>query len=132
MRFSSLAALAVLAVAVACAERIQEADDPRVASDAIFVSVENNHSMDMNIYAVTHGDLRLKLGTVTGFAERRFRLPDGLGNAAEFRLLADPIGSMNGLVTGRILVSPGDEVVWRLQEPLRVSSYTLRLARNFR
>jgi hypothetical protein len=128
-----LAAIAVLSAAAACAETIQEAEDPGMAAgNAVFVRVENNHSLDMSVYAVTNGDLRVRLGTVTGFSTARFRIPEGVGGAADLRLLADPIGSISGLLTDRILVSPGDEIVWRLAEPLRVSSYTLRSFRSDR
>jgi hypothetical protein len=90
----------------------------------VMVRVENNNWQDANIYVVGSGP-RIRLGTVTSMTSERFPLPRTARTSAGVRLQADLIGSNARKVTSRILVNPGDEVRWVLENQLALSSYSV-------
>jgi hypothetical protein len=76
-----------------------------------YVRVDNQASMDMNIY-VLRGSQRIRLGTATAHLTSRFRIPPNLiFGITSLRFLADPIGSQRTPVSNEIPVTPGDTVV---------------------
>ncbi|MGH7577501.1 MAG: hypothetical protein ACREM1_20545 [Longimicrobiales bacterium] len=79
--------------------------------EATRLSVENQSTLDMNIY-VLRGSQRIRLGTATAHLTTRFTIPPELiFGVTPLRFLADPIGSSRTPVTDEISVSPGDDVV---------------------
>jgi hypothetical protein len=75
-----------------------------------YVRVENQAFNDMNIY-VLRGAQRVRLGTATGSATTRFRIPNNLiFGPTPLAFYADPIGGSRTPVSQEIIVSPGDEV----------------------
>jgi hypothetical protein len=76
------------------------------------VRVENQSSLDMNIYVIRSGGQRVRLGTATAHLTSRFTIPDNLiFGITPLRFLADPIGSSRTPISNEISVTPGDEVV---------------------
>lgn len=78
------------------------------------VRVENQASLDMNIY-VLRGAERIRLGTATALSTTILKIPSHLiFGATPLRFLADPIGSNRTPVSDEIIVAAGDEVTLRI------------------
>ena len=89
--------------------------------EAITLRVVNNNWSDMRIYAVRLGS-RIRLGTVTSMTSETFAVPDFLqADVSDFQLLAVPIGGTVSVLSPAVYPSPGDEVVWGIQNHLALS-----------
>lgn len=94
-------------------------------SDPVRVRVENHNWLDVDVYAVREGT-KYRLGTVTSMTAHVFQLPAGLfTQSGDFRLLVDPIGSSEVFVTEPLLVGPGQQVDWSVENHLALSSYRI-------
>ncbi len=133
-RFEALLVLAgSLAVAplVACASRgqLSEEDEAIAAaleSDSVYVTVNNQYRLDVNVYALYGGgSSRQYLGMVTSWNSRDFGVRGALAVSTRFRIAVDPIGSNQNYVTEEILVRMGDVVEVRVLDPLAQSYYTV-------
>ena len=102
-----------LALVLAFCSRNPRAD--QASPDApTYVSVDNQSTLDMNIY-VLRGSQRIRLGTATAHMTTRFQLPrDVVFGITSLRFLADPIGSNRTPVSQEIAVTAGDEIVLRI------------------
>lgn len=112
---SAAAALlaATLALPAACAHNAKS--DPNAPPEEqqageTTVRVQNQSFLDVDVY-VYRGDVRQRLGTVTGNSTAVLRIPKGfVFPATPLRFLASPIGGRRQPVSEEITVSPGDEV----------------------
>jgi hypothetical protein len=100
---------------------------PQEASDFVrertVLSVENNNWQDMTVYLVRDG-VRARLGSVPALGRSSFTLPDALiGGSGEVRLMADPLGSSSRFTTQPIHVMRGQQVRFRLENNVQLSSY---------
>ncbi len=76
-----------------------------------YLRVENHAFLDMTIF-VYRSSQRIRLGTATGNATSRLRIPNDLiFGSTPLRFQADPIGGSRQSVSQEISVSPGDEVI---------------------
>lgn len=92
----------------------------------VTLSVENHNWSDVVVYAVRSG-MRYRLGTVTSMQRAELAVPPALTVAdGDLRLLLDPIGSRNVFVTDPILVAPGDQVLFSVENHLPLSSWMVR------
>ena len=84
---------------------------PRGTDPPTMVQVENQSFLDNNIYLVTSGGARVRLGTATGNSSTTMRIPATyVFGGTELRFLADPIGSQRTPISQSITVFPGDNV----------------------
>jgi len=76
------------------------------------LTVENQEFPDFDIYVVTEGGMRLRLGLATGHATTSFEIPRAVvdGGSAHLYFLADPVGGRVPEVGEMVIVNPGDEV----------------------
>ncbi|MGQ0537396.1 MAG: hypothetical protein ACT4R6_00495 [Gemmatimonadaceae bacterium] len=75
------------------------------------LQVDNQGFLDMNIFLITTGGARIRLGTATGNSSTTLRIPSTyVFGGTELRFLADPIGSGRTPVSQGITVWPGDTV----------------------
>ncbi len=89
------------------------------------VVVDNDNFLDMRIYAVS-GGRRHQLGTVTGFTDAVFVLPNWVLVAnAPLRLMALPVGSARSYTSPAVTVDPGDLVEWQLRNNLTLSNISV-------
>lgn len=89
------------------------------------VQVDNNNWADMNIYVVRSG-MRMRLGTVVSMNSATFVVPEPMVSASgEVRLLADPIGGAPQFMTQPVLVSPGQQIEFTLENNLNLSSLSV-------
>ena len=102
-------AAALVAAITACARRTEI--NPQGETGPTQVRVVNQGYADMDIFVLSSGTGRIRLGTVTGNSTATFTLPSYLvGHATQVRFLADPIGSSRAPVSDQITVEPGDTV----------------------
>lgn len=105
--------LVALLVAAACASTRagdDDADREERPTGATLV-VTNQAFSDFNVYAITDGGQRTRIGFVNGSSTRRFPLPDRvIGFGQSVRFLVDPIGSSATAQSFSIYVRPGTEV----------------------
>lgn len=87
--------------------------------------VRNHHWLDINIYMM-RGNVKQRLGTVTGTSEKRFTIPwSKLNGQTGLQLIADPVGQSGELVTETIALRPGAEVEWTIEYGMRSSSISV-------
>lgn len=115
-----LLVLPVLLLCAACAHRASP--EPAAPAARSTLHVDNHHWLDVDIFVV-HDGQRSRLGTVTATAARDFVFPrEMLGSLGEVRLVADPVGSQDAIITDLIVVKPGTAVTWTLESSLQRSS----------
>ena len=115
-------ALLVPLLASGCVKRSIIPDEP----DTITISVSNNNSLDMTVYAVNQS-MRIRLGTVSTASTQKFTLSlHQISPTVELQLLADPVGARRTLTSESIHVFAGQAVEWTLQADLRQSSLVIR------
>lgn len=91
----------------------------------ITLLVRNHHWLDINVYMI-RGNVRQRLGTVTGASEKSFTIPWArLVGQTGLRLMADPVGQRGELDEDLIAVSPGSVVEWTIEGGMRSSSVTV-------
>ena len=84
---------------------------PRGTDPPTMLQVDNQSFLDNNIYLVTSGGARVRLGTATGNSSTTMRIPATyVFGGSELRFLADPIGSQRTPISQSITVFPGDNV----------------------
>ena len=118
------AALVAVASAGACAPMAQARGPDGVGQEQTALIVENNNWQDMALYLLRSGT-KVRIGSVPSFSKARIPLSGALIGAGEIQLLADPIGSNRRFVTEPINVQPGQQVLFRLENNLAVSSYSV-------
>jgi len=123
-RWCIRAAISLLVVfaSFGCVKHSVIPDEP----DTITISVSNNNSLDMTVYAVNQS-MRMRLGLVSTASTQRFTVSlHQISPTGELQLLADPVGSRRTLTSEAIHVFPGQAVEWVLQADLRQSSLVIR------
>ncbi len=91
----------------------------------ITLLVRNHHWQDINLYMM-RGNVRQRLGTVTGASEKSFSIPWArLVGQTGLRLMADPVGQSGVLGEDLVAVSPGSVVEWTIEGGMRQSSITV-------
>lgn len=84
---------------------------PRGSDPPTMLQVDNQRFLDMNIYLITSGGARIRLGTATGNSSTTMRIPATyVFGGTDLRFLADPIGAQSTPVSQSITVFPGDNV----------------------
>jgi hypothetical protein len=107
----TLVALAVMASGVSVSGCGGARQSPRGSDEATMLQVDNQSFLDMNIYLVTTGGARIRLGTANGNSTTTMRIPaTQVFGGTELRFLADPIGSQRTPISQGITVFPGDTV----------------------
>lgn len=126
LRKSYLGAAFAVAIGLAgCTPVANSNKDVEAREDRATIVVENNNWSDMTIYALRDG-VRARIGQVTALGRSRFVLPQALtSGTAELRIMADPIGSSQRWVSQPILVLPGQELRFRLENNVNLSSYSV-------
>lgn len=121
------AVVLLVALASGCAA-VRGGDDEQQASRETDVTVEvvNQNWQDMHVYVLASGQRR-SLGMVTSQNSELFELPrSALAADRDIVFIADPIGSVVAFVSDPVLVQPGDQVRWTIQNRLRHSSVFVR------
>ena len=119
------AALAAVATLGACAPTTRASGVANENPRGSWLVVENNNWQDMALYILRSGS-RWRIGSVPSFTKARFVLNETLiGGTGEIQLMADPIGSNARFVSEPLVVQPGQQVSFRLENNLAVSSYSV-------
>jgi hypothetical protein len=116
----------VLALGTAVAAPAQATDVRAEAQDSVrqgvTIYVVNNSSLDMRVYFVV-GSVRFRLGTVNGLRRQTLKVPaSAVSNGNDIRLVAVPFAQRSATYTRSILVYPGDELKYRIETRLALSS----------
>ncbi len=116
----------VLALGTAVAAPAQATDVRAEAQDSVrqgvTVYVVNNNSLDMRVYVIV-GSVRYRLGTVNGLRRQTLKVPaSAVSNGNDIRLVAVPFAQRSATYTRSILVYPGDELKYRIETRLALSS----------
>ena len=110
-------ALATFALPVTGDAAVPVVEDS-VRADAVQVRVVNNNRQDMRIYANVNGRF-LRLGMVTGLSSETLEIRESLvGFATDLELVAQGIGSGAEIYRASIQVSPGDMLVFRVENSI--------------
>ena len=124
--FMSGAALAMTLGMGACAPAMkQQGEDVERYSEKAVLTVENNNWQDMTLYVLRDGT-RIRLGSVTALSRAKFTLPSAAyAGTGELRIMADPLGSTQAWTSQPIHVMPGQELRFRLENNVQLSSYSV-------
>ena len=117
-----LLGLALVAVAgpVAAGGTAPVAEDS-VRSDVVQIRVVNRNWLDMRIYAVVEGR-RVRLGTVTGLTSETIKIrPSLVGPGTDLRLEAVPLGRRRASHAASIVIFPGQDLEYRIQNSIGLS-----------
>ncbi len=95
------------------------------AANAVDLRVVNNNFSDVDVYAVRNGE-RTRIGTVTGNSTQSFTLGPSLFPTNDLSLIAVPIGGFGAASSGRLSVSAGDQIDFRIMPVLNQSTAVLR------
>ncbi len=107
----TLLAVALVAASVGLNACGASRQGPRGSDPATMLQVDNQSFLDMNIYLVTTGGARIRMGTASGNSSTTLRVPSTyVFGGSELRFLADPIGSNRTPISQGITVFPGDTV----------------------
>lgn len=119
-------ALALLLAFAGCSRNRQGAMAPLEEGATAAVTVHNHNHADVNVYAVPESGLRTRLGTVTAASTATFTLTSAVLRTGQLRLTAVPIGGVGEAASGPLLVGPGQEVVFRVEADLRLSTASVQ------
>ena len=123
-RYLNSAALIVV-FAGACTPMTQNAGVDGAATERTTMLVENNNWSDMTVYILRDG-VRTRMGAVPSMGRATFVLSSALvGGTGEIRVQADPLGSTNKWTSQPILIVPGNQVRFRLENNVALSSYSV-------
>lgn len=119
----------VLALGTAACASARGPEKPRLGKEPVVpravVHVSNNNFADVTVYVVQSG-MRLRLGTVTGLSEQRFRLPRRFAvDAGDLVLVADPIGGFQAYRSPAVRVQAGGKVDLRVHPTLSMSTVSV-------
>lgn len=111
-RIARLAVIgAVIAGVAACSHTAKPGLDDGELKPVTRVRVENQAFLDMNVYVISDGGGRTRLGTVTGNTNQTFVIPEYIvGPANSVRFLVQPIGSTRAPISNSLSVQPGQTV----------------------
>ena len=101
----------MLATVAACSHATRNARDDDGLQPTTRVRVENRAFLDMNVYVISDGGGRQRLGTVTGNTDQEFVIPEYIiGPANSVRFLVEPIGANRAPISNSLSVRPGQTV----------------------
>jgi hypothetical protein len=102
--------VAMLVAVAACSHAAKHTRDDGL-QPTTRVRVENQAFLDMNVYVISDGGGRTRLGTVTGNTNHEFVIPEYIiGPANTVRFLVEPIGSNHAPISNSLSVQPGQTV----------------------
>ena len=125
-RFLSTGAvtLCICGMACACAWMGEPAED--VGANGARVFVENHSFADVNVFVERDGR-SFRLGYVRSKQTTPFLIPHRiLGGALDYRLVADPVGSLDRITSPRIEVRRDVITYWMLEPSGWLSSVVIR------
>ena len=126
VRSNLMAVAAAAFLATGCASAGERPASGGFSDGSTTIRVTNNNWSDMTIYLVRQGT-RQRLGTVTSQGIGIFRVPShAVESSSDVRLIADPIGSTRAYSSAPILISPGQQMEWRLENAINLSSFWVR------
>ncbi|MBK5186690.1 MAG: hypothetical protein JJD97_00515 [Gemmatimonadaceae bacterium] len=104
--------VALVATVAACSHATRNArDEDDGPQPTTRLHVENQAFLDMNVYVISDGGGRQRLGTVTGNTDQEFVIPAYIiGPANSIRILVEPIGSNRAPISNSLSVRPGQTV----------------------
>jgi hypothetical protein len=122
---AALVALMSLTACTSSMERTGSAAGEVAANDAVSVLVMNNNYNDVNVYAVRGGE-RIRLGTVTGNSSSTLTMDRAIYGVNDVSLVAIPIGGFGAARSGRLSLTAGDTVEFRIMQVLDQSNVFVR------
>lgn len=123
LKWLSLPALLLL-LSTSCAGKQKEATRPLPTSPTS-LRIENQNWLDVTIYVV-HDGQRSRLGAATAAHTTELEIPPTLlGQLGAIRLMADPVGSSQTIISPTVVVKPGTRLVWTLATDLTRSSLAI-------
>ena len=122
---AALVALMSLTACTSSMERTGSAAGEVAANDAVSVLVTNNNYSDVNVYAVRGGE-RIRLGTVTGNSSSTLTMDRAIYGVNDVSLIAIAIGGFGAARSGRLSLSAGDTVEFRIMPVLDQSNVFVR------
>jgi hypothetical protein len=114
-----VAAGALLAGACASAGGKQVSPEEAAAREApVTLLVKNYNWNTVHVYVVGAG-VSVSMGQLTSMGTATYEIPRSvLASDRSIRLIADPIGSRRAYISEPVLVSPGDQVEWTINNLL--------------
>ena len=102
--------IAMLVTVAACNHAAKQPGDDDLEQPTR-VRVENQAFLDMNVFVLTEGGARTRLGTVTGNTNQVFVIPAYVvGPANSVRFLVEPIGASRAPISNSLSIRPGQTV----------------------
>ncbi len=91
------------------------------ADEVVTIRVVNHNWHTMRIYAIVEGR-SIRLGTVTSLTTETLKIRKGLISfSSDIELVAVGIGNRSAIYSGRIVVFPGDQLEFRVENGIGTS-----------
>ncbi len=92
-----------------------------VKDEVVSIRVVNHNWHDMRVYAIIDGR-SVRLGTVTGLTTQKLKIRKSLiGFGTDLEIVAIGIGNRSAIYSGSIVVSPGDQLEFRVENGIGTS-----------
>jgi len=126
------AGLVAAATAFGCSHGTRAVNEINMSSrEPVTVQVTNSHVQDVNVFAVNGGE-RLRLGLVTTGQTQNFQVPTSFTHGGtDLQILVHPVGGGGDYLSGKLMVSPGEEVNLNVAPVINQSSYSVSQAGDF-
>jgi hypothetical protein len=87
------------------------ATTPVMPSAEVAVTVDNQNFADMNVFLISTGGQRIRIGMVPGLSKRILMVrPELIGFGRDVRFEVHPIGGRSNSISETIPVNPGDVI----------------------
>lgn len=120
--------LIVLALVAAAADGCTGRPKPGQGTEPVRLCASSQYTGTVDIFVLRETE-RYRMGSVTSFRTECWQIPAQLVRRAgsSLRLLADPVGSVDGVTVDVGALSPGAMLEWTIVDPLPLSTGTLRI-----
>jgi hypothetical protein len=78
------------------------------------VVIENQNWLDMSVYVQSSNGSRFRVGNVTTGRTETFEVATSRLGSGPFRLIGNPVGNNELVVTDPLIVTPGATAYWRI------------------
>lgn len=108
-----------------CASVGSTAEDEPQSTEGVEVRVVNSRTQDIDIYVLSVGASRDRIGRVPAAGRGTLLIPMRLVEGGGIALLAQPRGYGDPLISREIVIALGDVVEWHLENNLALSTLTV-------
>lgn len=98
---------------------------PADPDEGVELRVVNSRTQDIDIYVLSVGATRYRLGRVRAAGRVSMTIPGEIVESSAIAFLAQPMGYGDPLISREVIIAPGVVVQWQLANNLALSTLTV-------